>query len=342
MDYLDGRLDEGMVDQLLDFLEGHPDLQGELSGVAGCKLVAVAEECPSKSGLLKSADDIPGIPTDDRLCIARMENDLSPESAEAFDNRMQQEPGLHKKFDAYCETRLQPEAISYPSKSELKHKTRILSPWILTAISSAAILVLVILLWPRTGENKNEVAVTTVTPAVPKQQQAEVPVMHESATPVQLMAAVERKKVPAAAISDPQTADSSVRDFIPMNALTPMSSSFQISIPDPMKTPVLFASIYPQPYISALPDEEYLSLPQYALQIFREKVLGQDPMLVKKTRFSVWEVAGAGVSRINEITGTEMKLDRAYDTNGQVMAVSFSSRLVDLEAPVRTVGNKQE
>ena len=342
MDYLDGRLDEGMVDQLLDFLESHPDLKEQLSGVAGCTLVAVADECPFKSGLLKSTDDIPGIPTDDRLCIARLENDLSPESALAFDQRMEHEPGLQRKFNAYCATRLHPEVISYPDKSELKHKTRVLSPWILAAVSSAAILVLAIMLWPRTGENKNEVAVTTVNPAVPEKQQTEVTVMQESAAPAQLIAAVERKKVPVAAKLNPQTADSSVREFIPMNALTPGSSSFQISIPDPMKTPVLFASIYPQPYISALPEEEYLSLPQYALQIFREKVLGQDPMLVKKTRFSVWEVAGAGVSRINEMTGSEMKLDRAYNTNGQVMAVSFSSRLVDLETPVRTPGNKQE
>ncbi len=165
--------------------------------------------------------------------------------------------------------------------------------------------------------------------------------MHESEAPAKHIAAVERKKVPALQLNA-LAADSAVREFIPMHALTPASSPFQISIPDPMKTPVLFASIFPQPYISTLPDEEYLSLPQYALQVFREKVLGQDPMMVKKTRFSLWEVAGAGVSRINEIAGSDMKLNRAYDSNGEIVAVSFSSRLVDLETPVRLPANKQD
>lgn len=342
MDYLDGRLDEEMVDPLLDFLENHPDLKEELNGIAGCKLEPFTEECPSKSGLLKSADDIPGIPTDDRLCIARMENDLSPESAAAFDQRMAQDAGLGRKYAAYCSTRLQPETISYPDARGLKHKTLSLTPWIVTALSTAAIVVLALILWPRTEENINNVAFTTGTPSVPEKQQTEVPVIHESAAPVQQIAAVERIKVPAVEPVDQQPADSLHREFVPMNALTPVSSSFLLSIPDPTKMPVLFASIFPQPYISTLPDEEYLSLPQYALQIFREKVLGQDPMLVKKTRFSVWEIAGAGISRINDMTGSEMRLDRAYDTNGQVMAVSFSSRLVDLETPVRLPGNKQE
>ncbi|MFH0761512.1 MAG: hypothetical protein V2A67_08420 [Bacteroidota bacterium] len=342
MDYLDGRLDEGKVDQLLDFLDNHPDLKEELNGVAGCKLVMVTDECPAKSGLLKNAEDIPGISTDDQLCIARMEKDLSPESAAAFDKRMEHEPGLRRKFDAYCSTRLNQEIIPYPDKNELKHKIRVLTPWILTAVCSAAILVLALILWPRTGENIVNVADTNIKPAVQQPQRVEVPVVRESDAPAQLIAAVERKKVPATEKGDLQAADSPVREFIPMNALIPVFSTFRISIPDPLKTPVLFASIYPKPYISTLPDEEYLSIPQYALQIFREKVLGQDPMLVKKTRFSVWEVAGAGISRINEMTGSEMKFDRAYDTNGQVMAVSFSSRLVDLETPVRTPGNKQE
>jgi hypothetical protein len=81
--------------------------------------------------------------------------------------------------------------------------------------------------------------------------------------------------------------------------------------------------------------EDVLTLPQLALQLFRSKVLGQDPGLVKKTRFSMWEVAGAGVDKINALAGTDMKLGREYDDNGQILAVSFNSRLLDVAAPVR-------
>jgi hypothetical protein len=255
---------------------------------------------------------------------------------------MEHEPGLRRQFDAYCSTHLHPEVISYPDKSELKHKTRVLAPWILIAVSSAAILVLAFILWPRTGGNSGDVAVTTVKPVVQEQNTVKVPDVQVTDVPSKLIAAVTRKKVPAAEKANNLATDALVREYVPMNALIPLSSGFLISIPDPTKMPVLFASIFPDQYITVMPDEEYLSLSQFALKFFREKVLGQDPKLVKKTRFSLWEVAGVGVSRLNDMTGSEMKLDRAYDTNGQVMAVSFSSRLIDLEAPVRAPGNKQE
>jgi len=83
-----------------------------------------------------------------------------------------------------------------------------------------------------------------------------------------------------------------------------------------------------------MPDDA-MTVPQYALQLFREKILGQDVKQVKKTRFSMWEVAGAGVNKINSIAGTQMKLNREYDSKGDLLAVSFNSRLLDVEAPVR-------
>jgi hypothetical protein len=79
-----------------------------------------------------------------------------------------------------------------------------------------------------------------------------------------------------------------------------------------------------------------LTIPQYALQLFRERILGEDRQLVKRTRFSMWEVAGAGVNKINDLTGTKMKLNREYDSKGDILAVSFNSRLIDVESPVKT------
>jgi hypothetical protein len=64
-------------------------------------------------------------------------------------------------------------------------------------------------------------------------------------------------------------------------------------------------------------------------------VLGQDPDLVKQTRFSMWEVADAGINKISSIVGSDAQLNRQYNKDGSVVAVSFNSRLMDVEAPVR-------
>jgi hypothetical protein len=37
-----------------------------------------------------------------------------------------------------------------------------------------------------------------------------------------------------------------------------------------------------------------------------------------------------------------MQLDRAYGSDGQVMAVSFNSRLIDFETPVRPLQEKEQ
>ena len=125
-----------------------------------------------------------------------------------------------------------------------------------------------------------------------------------------------------------------------MEALAPSGFGTLISKPDPGKSPVLFASLFPLTEEPVYQDD-YLSLPQLALKLFRERVLGQDPKIVEQTRFSMWEVAGAGVDRLNQLAGTDMKLEREYDPDGQLMAISFNSRLFDLEAPVRDNGNGQ-
>jgi hypothetical protein len=86
--------------------------------------------------------------------------------------------------------------------------------------------------------------------------------------------------------------------------------------------------------------EDALTVPQYALRMFRERILGEDRNVVRRTRFSFWEVAGAGVSKINDMVGTKMKLNREYDSQGDIMAVSFNSRLFDIESPVKGQGNR--
>ncbi|TVR71654.1 MAG: hypothetical protein EA408_08400 [Marinilabiliales bacterium] len=53
-----------------------------------------------------------------------------------------------------------------------------------------------------------------------------------------------------------------------------------------------------------------------------------------KERLTFWDVADAGVKGINSITGTEMRLERELDPDGQVVSLAFNSRLVAFERTV--------
>jgi len=348
-DYLDGQLDDSQLGQLLDFLEEHPDLKAELQGITNVNLSASQEIFQGKDRLMKTGDDIPGIAADDQLCIARMENDLPDDQKIAFDRRLLRDAGLTSLYGKFLKTRLKPEPVIFEHKTELLHKTRTLIPWMITAISSAAIIILGLLLWPRENEPSKELI--SKTPGASENvialpEEKTIPSEKPAAPAIQMASVVpDTHQI----IGTPETSGAETpnqnpqREFVPMNSLGhKMPDMFQVSIPDPGSNPVIFASAFLRSVESAIPEETYLTIPQYALQLFREKILGEERSFVKRTRFSLWEVAGAGISGINKIAGTDMRLDREYGSNGQVMAVSFNSRLVDFETPVKGLQGKEQ
>ena len=340
MDYLDGRLDDGQLSQLLDFLEANPRLKEELQGLSGARLTLEEEKFPAIGSLYKTPSDIPGISSDDQLCIARMENDLAPAEVAAFDQRLENEPALSKRFSSFQFTKLRPDSILFPFKSNLRHKTRFMAPWVLTVVSAAAIVVLALILWPRSENGGSEMAGQTAKSSILDEPKDLTPATSVSTEPSKIIASVTRKRDPGA-IKINEGSLIPGRDTIPMKSLSHKNPDIRISIPDPVRTPVVLASVFTYSALITIPDERYLTLPQYALQLFREKVLGADPVMVRKTRFTLWEVAGAGVDKINLLAGTEMKLNREYDASGQILAVSFNSRLLDVETPIRTPENKE-
>ena len=336
LDYLDGQLSNEQLDALLEFLEANPDLKEELRGMSAITLAAGTESLDSRAILLKGPDDIPGIAAVDQLCIARMENDLPDEEAMQFDQRISEDESLRERYQAFSLTRLVP-AVSeaYPYKKELIRGTRFFSPWFITAVSAAAVLVLVWILWPDSAKKvtpemaKMEKPATENTRIATPGAQPGTPVMKPAATNrVQPSIANKIKQLPIKAVSP-------VRESVPMNALSPKSISGP-HIPEPLATKVLYASNFNPAGAVNIGADDRLTVPQYALQLFRERILGEDRKVVRKTRFTLWEVAGAGVDKINMLAGTKMKLNREYDSHGDILAVSFNSRLIDVETPVRS------
>jgi len=349
IDYLDGQLNRAQIQVLQDFLEENPDLRRELSEINGTSLVAGSESVPDKDSLLRGQEDIPGISTTDQLCIARMEDDLSPAEASRFDTRLQEDESLSASYEAFLMTRLDHAIrVSYPDKGNLLKKTRVLTPWIISAISTAAIIILAIFLWPDSQDARiPELAGTDIIIPDTQNQVPENPVIepqsgHTAAAVTQLASnrsiSQRSKRVINSPANGPvESVEPAIsgRTFIPMNRLSRRQAAAGPGIPDPQSIRLLYASNYPVSDPIRSQSEESLTVPQYALQLFRERILGQERSLVRSTRFSLWEVAGAGVDKFNDIAGTRMKLEREYDATGSVESVSFNARLFDVETPVR-------
>ncbi|MCX6225990.1 MAG: hypothetical protein NTV01_14760, partial [Bacteroidia bacterium] len=249
---------------------------------------------------------------------------------------------LEEKYAAFRLTRLSPSnKLIYPYKKDLLRKTRVLTPWIITVISAAAVVLLALFLWPDSKETLSPSLAKTET-VIPETRNPK-PETKQPASDTPQLASNTRNPKPKTRHTKtvipvnlkPDTVEIPKRETVPMNYLSHKSALAGPRIPDPQTTRVLLASSFPSALIEPATSEDALTLPQYALQLFREKILGEDPKLVRRTRFSVWEVAGAGVNKINDIANTDMKLNREYDAKGDLLAVSFNSRLLDVESPIR-------
>ncbi|MDD4645371.1 MAG: hypothetical protein PHY99_05220 [Bacteroidales bacterium] len=344
IEYLDGNLSNEQLDTLLDFLEQHPELKDELRSVSGVSLVAGHETFSGKKSLLKDSSDIPGISFEDQLCIARMENDLAPEKARLFDERLEKDLKLRANYTAFCKTRLNPaDTVVFPDKGSLRKKTVFLSPWIITAISSAAVLFLAWFLWPHQPETDGPVVAKVEQPAAAVQSGTRDSRLEtrdskretrEPRRETRDAKPVTRNPKPETREPKPETKPVQ-REAMIMNPLASKAALAGPRIPDEHNIKLLYASTNLIPLNSPAQQEDALTIPQFALRLFREKILGQDRQQVKETQFSLWEVAGAGVNKFNALAGTNMKLNREYDSKGDILAVSFNSRLLDVESPVR-------
>jgi hypothetical protein len=81
---------------------------------------------------------------------------------------------------------------------------------------------------------------------------------------------------------------------------------------------------------SKVPEEskapEYKTLSEYARQEFNERILGKKEE--EDIRISGWQIADAGLTGINKIAGTRMKLEKRIDENGNMTVYGFNSKLL--------------
>jgi len=142
LDYLEGNLEENMIDQFLDFLENNPDLKEELHLFENVRLPEDQIVFTGKEQLYKSSTEAKALL--ETKTIAYLEGDMKNEERELFESYLSGHPELQKEYELFSKTKLQADArIIYPEKNKLYRKSGsvILMNW---AVRAAAVL---ILLW---------------------------------------------------------------------------------------------------------------------------------------------------------------------------------------------------
>lgn len=141
LDFLEGNLQENLIDQFLDFLEQNPDLKEELHLFENVSLPEEQIVYSEKEQLYKSIMNEKGI--SETKLIAYLEGDLENKDRKSFETYLSVHPELQKEYNLFSKTRLVPDAgIMFPDKKKLYRKSGnvLVLNWVGRA---AAVLVLI-------------------------------------------------------------------------------------------------------------------------------------------------------------------------------------------------------
>ncbi|WP_343635677.1 hypothetical protein [Fluviicola sp.] len=158
LDYLEGTLSEEERIAFEEFLAANPELQVD-------EELVFLDDTPEKMDPLQKCllkkEDL-SIVTPENLeyfAIGKVEQVLSANEEKLFDGYLAIHPEAQKVVAAYRETRLQPVAVVYPNKEDLKEKEVTLIPW--KMIGGIAAAAAILLLFFQLGFNNNSTKETT-------------------------------------------------------------------------------------------------------------------------------------------------------------------------------------
>lgn len=142
LDYLDGKLEENLVDEFLRFLKQNPDLRNELHLFENIHLPANKVVFPGKNHLYQPEESEEAALCETEL-IAYMEGDLKGVERESFETRIARHHELQKEYNLFSKTRMVADTrIKYPGKEILYRKSGVFV--LMKRVAQVAAIVLIL------------------------------------------------------------------------------------------------------------------------------------------------------------------------------------------------------
>jgi len=340
IDYLEGNLDEKLVDDFIEFLQQNPDLKEELSLF---ETVSIGQEeitFSKKELLLKEKYDIEN--EFNQAAIARLEGDISESENTEFENYLSTHSDKQKEAELFNKTKLQPDKSLVFSKKKKLFRYSAGRTVLLWTSRVAAILIVALTVYifienlsnnsvpesqlasvEKEADKKDNAPATKELPAKNDKQEDPKTIKEEPVKPV--IKKNEPKRNQTKIIRENSQGRLINDDLAVLRK--------DIETPDPIKT--ITASLSVQ-----LPEAELVPvtfpLPVYTEPVFEERLLVD--VVKEKTGFegiNFNKIAKAGLSLVANLSNEKLN----YETNneGKVTEVSFDSRLLAFSIPTGSV-----
>lgn len=346
-DLLDGNLSDKQIEELKVFLSENPDLNEELNGLSILTINPPDFNFCGKKDLSKSSDSL-SEEQFEHLCIASLENDLTPGQKAELIEIISRNESRRKSFERFQKLKLKPFPVSFTRKSSVKkltigQKIFRLSVIGLSAAATIAIIVSVFLLVPGNSKSGSHLIVQDITSdtLLLETHQAIIYKETEAKVDYKSINTIIRKSIPEISVSEAtislaEKIDQEMTDSASLFKRAEVLAILKMAIPEnnitafrPQANTIL---AFNPGYIPPLID--YRSNVQIFLaKIFHEKIM-KDPNSGTRPVES-YDLAQAGITGLNKLFGWEIALHKNTDENGDIRSYNFSSRLLKFNAPVK-------
>lgn len=314
IDYLDGRMSPDQVVELMSFLKENPDLEAELKQF---------EEIKIKPGNIKFKEK-------NILKRSFMINDAN--------------------FDYYKKSRLTPKKITFDHKSTLKKvpRVRFLSAKTRGYVSAAASVIILFMLYflvrnpeterpPVISESKNDTTNIEVKPQTTPQNKININSKEEILTDNEPSYIKQNDNI--ASVNKPTknaiiTQEVNLEPDKPVRTLIKDTFAINMTKISRKETGLLADRAGPYTLLSMrkfkVEDDlnNKLSLKQKAVKTFKKEILQEEESKINHNKFTLWDIADAGIRGVNEIIGWNMKFDKKYNDEGELTALAFNSNTI--------------
>ncbi|WP_139279549.1 hypothetical protein [Tangfeifania diversioriginum] len=334
LDYLEGNLDENLVDEFLEFLKENPDLKEELSMMDTAPLDADAIFFSKKEKLYKNKFD--SEKEFNRAAVALVEGDLSDSEKEEFDNYLLKHPEKQKEIELFQHTKLQPDkTVVFAHKNKLYRRSpgRTIYMW---SLRVAAVFVVALAFYTLFNQTDFSISENRVA-VVESPEGSEVPVKKGNnsagAETYDIQPIEEIKAIPADRKNEVKPkATPTLREPVQENSNMETIEEIRTPVEIPPKLnsrdAALQARQQPEVTLAAMT----ITLPKNYQVIEEERFLAD--VVKEKTgldNFSFNKIKLAGLNLISSIS----KDNFDYETNeeGKVTELSYDSRLLAFSIP---------
>ena len=339
IDYLEGNLDENLVDDFIEFLQINPDLKKELSFFEPVTAEAENIVFKGKEKLYKEKYDSENEFI--KATIGSLEGDLPVKEKSEFDEYLSRHPRKKKEVELYSNTKIQPdESIVFKNKNKLYKQTTEKKLLLWSGRIAAALIVALAVYWFTNESTNNNVGQTQIAEVKNNSQKPERP-----SEQINTQITIETNK------EDPPKSKKSEKETIkptPKKSIKPKSSKslretnkgrlegedialIRVPVDVPEKINTLTASIEiaeVNEILARMPEKQT----QQLQNIPEERLLAD--VVKEKTgleNLSLGKITQAGLNLVSSISKDKF----TYETNetGKVTELNLDTRLLAFSIP---------